>query len=64
MTYLQPVLPTVSQAFDLFIDSIYENMNKRIYQYANKDLIIEKTGLGYDAALLGAATSAIKGMDT
>jgi len=53
----------VSQDFDLFIDSLKRTFYEMVFKEANKNLIIEKTGLGYDAALIGAAAIAWRGLN-
>ena len=48
----------VSQSFDLFEPALLQTVRARIYRHANPDLSIDVTGLGYHAALLGAAAIA------
>ncbi|MBT3318666.1 MAG: ROK family protein, partial [Clostridia bacterium] len=49
----------VSASFDLFADTLRETVMQRIYQSANKTLIIETSALGYNASLIGAASLAL-----
>ena len=44
---------------ELIMPAIETNFKRFVFEKANKDIKIVKTGLGYDAALLGAATLAI-----
>lgn len=53
----------VSMSFSLFEDALREVVNKRIYRGANKNLEIVQTGLGYNAALLGAAALGFRGVN-
>jgi glucokinase len=46
----------VSQDFDLFSDALTQAYQSRVFTRANPDVRILRTGLGYNAALLGAAT--------
>ena len=48
----------VAQSFDLFYPSLIESFNKRVFKQANQSISIEKTQLGYEAGLLGAAALA------
>ena len=48
---------------ELIMPAIKSNFSKFVFEKANKDIKIVKTGLGYDAALLGAATLAIVKLD-
>lgn len=48
----------VSGAFDLFYPSLWESFQTRLFKQVNKSITIEKTGLGYEAGLLGAAAIA------
>jgi len=48
---------------DLIMPTIKQVFNKYSLEQANKDLKIIKTGLGYNAPLLGAATVAIIGVE-
>ena len=50
----------VMESFDLIEASMKESYKKNVYFYANRDLEIEHTGLGYYAALLGAAAVAFR----
>ena len=45
----------VARAWDLFYPSLEETFRKEIFRRANEDVKIERTALGYEAALLGAA---------
>lgn len=49
----------VSDAFDLFCLSMMDTVRAMTYREASRHVSIEKTGLGYDAALVGAAALAI-----
>jgi glucokinase-like ROK family protein len=51
----------VSESFDLFYDQIIESTNRYIYIKANKNVSIERTALGSNAALIGAAACAFLG---
>ena len=51
----------VSKAFELFEPSMTETIKSRTYKLASEHVRVEKTALGYDAALIGAAALAIKG---
>jgi glucokinase len=48
----------VSEAFDLFYPELIKTVDKMTYREASKHIVIEKTGLGYDAALIGATSLA------
>ncbi len=48
----------VARAFDLFYPTLWEKFQKCVFRQANQSLTIEKTGLGYEAGLLGAASLA------
>ena len=48
----------VAGAFDLFFPSLWETFQKCLFKQTNGSLTIEKTGLGYEAGLLGAASLA------
>ena len=48
----------VAGAFDLFYPALWEKFQKCVFRQANQFLTIEKTGLGYEAGLLGAASLA------
>jgi glucokinase len=50
----------VMESFDLIEASMKESYKKNVYFYANRALEIEHTGLGYYAALLGAAAVAFR----
>lgn len=45
-------------AFELFYPSLLETFQKYLFKQTNKKVIIERTGLGYEAGLLGAAALA------
>lgn len=48
----------VAGAFDLFYPALQEKFQKYVFRQANESLTIEKTGLGYEAGLLGAVSLA------
>lgn len=48
----------VSMDLELFLPEIHRVIGKMVFKDANKNLIIEKTALSYDAALIGAAAVA------
>lgn len=50
----------VMESFDLVLPAMQEAYKKNVYYYANEGLEIEHTGLGYYAALLGAAAVAFR----
>lgn len=50
----------VTKAFELFERSMLETVKSRTYRFASKHVRVEKTLLGYDAALIGAAALAIQ----
>jgi glucokinase len=50
----------VSMAFGLFEDSLKQTIRENLYQKANENLMVCRTGLGYDGALLGAAAVAFR----
>jgi hypothetical protein len=50
----------VSQDFDLFSDALSRAYQARVFERANPGLRILPTALGYNAALLGAATLAFE----
>ena len=52
----------VCQSFDLLKPHIEASLKKHLFSFANKNLSIEKTGLGYYASLLGAAALAAEKM--
>jgi len=52
----------VSMDAELFMPSLRETVDKYMFKRANQKLLIERTGLGYDAALIGAAAIAWKGI--
>jgi predicted NBD/HSP70 family sugar kinase len=49
----------VSDAFDLFYPDLADTVNRMTYRKASSHVSLEKTGLGYDAALIGAAALAL-----
>ena len=49
----------VSQDFELLKDGINVSLDKYLFKQANKNITVEKTQLGYNAALIGAAAVAI-----
>lgn len=49
----------ISDAFELFYPSLMDIVRAMTYGKASRHVSIEKTGLGYDAALIGAAALAI-----
>jgi glucokinase len=53
----------VSGSLDLLMPKINETVRKQVFMSANTNLEIQKTKLGYDAALLGAAAIAQKGIN-
>ncbi len=48
----------VAQSFDLLEKPIYSSLEKYVFKTANPSYSIQKTGLGYYAALIGAAAVA------
>ncbi len=48
----------VAGAFDLFYPTLADTLHERLFKPVNKTLTVEKTGLGYEAGLLGAAALA------
>ena len=52
----------VSAAMDLFYPSLMETLDKKVFKAANQNLLAEKTALGYDAALYGAAALGFRGI--
>ncbi len=48
----------VAGAFDLFYPTLWKTFQECVFKQPNKDLTIEKTGLGYEAGLAGAAALA------
>lgn len=48
----------VAGAFDLFYPALWETFERCLFKATNKTLTIEKTGLGYEAGLMGAASLA------
>ncbi len=49
----------ISAAFDLFEPEMVRTIERMTYREASRRVSVEKTGLGYDAALVGAATLAL-----
>jgi predicted NBD/HSP70 family sugar kinase len=49
----------VSQDFELLREGIDASLDKYSFKQANKSITVEKTHLGYNAALIGAAAVAI-----
>lgn len=49
----------VSQDFELLREGINASLDKYLFKQANKNITVEKTKLGYNAALIGAAAVAI-----
>ena len=47
----------VSMEYDLFMEDLEKTVRKKIYHFANKDLQITRTKLGYHASLIGAAAN-------
>jgi glucokinase len=52
----------VSLGFDLFRPSLERTLETHVYKGANPNIIVEPTALGYNAALLGAATLSFTGV--
>ncbi len=52
----------VSMDIDLFLPELKKTVDRLIFRDANRNLTIERTGLLYDAALIGAAAIARRGM--
>ncbi len=48
----------VAGAFDLFYPTLWKTFERCLFKATNKTLTIEKTGLGYEAGLMGAASLA------
>ena len=53
----------VMQDFNLVRKTLLEQFSNNVFNKANNKVIIEKTGLGYNAALLGAALVGMKGRE-
>jgi len=51
----------VSAGMDLFYPKMKMTLDSMVFRAANSDLSIERTALGYDAALFGAATTGFEG---
>lgn len=54
----------VSLSFDLFEKPLWDALNEHIYLTANSNLSILPTPLGYHAALLGAASLGLEGLES
>jgi glucokinase len=50
----------VSESFELFAPSMMETVKNYTYAHASEHVRLEKTGLGRNAALIGAAALAIR----
>lgn len=50
----------VSGAFDLFYPSLLATFQRHLFKQVNKTISVEKTGLNYEAGLLGAAAIAFQ----
>lgn len=48
----------VAGSFDLFYPALWETFERCLFKATNKTLTVEKTGLGYEAGLMGAAALA------
>lgn len=48
----------VAGSFDLFYPALWKTFERCLFKATNKTLTIEKTGLGYEAGLMGAASLA------
>ena len=48
----------VAGSFDLFYPALWETFERCLFKATNKALTVEKTGLGYEAGLMGAASLA------
>jgi len=51
----------VSAGMDLFYPKMKKTLDSMVFRAANRDLSIERTALGYDAALFGAAATGFEG---
>lgn len=49
----------VGLAADLYRESLQETVSQQLYRHANANLRIERSAIGYDASLLGAAALAL-----
>ena len=49
----------ISMNYDLFIEELEKSVRKKIYFTANKNLLIKRTKLGYQASLIGAAANCL-----
>ena len=54
----------ISMDYDLFCGEMEKTVQKKIYQTANKNLLIKRTRLGYHASLLGAAANCLYQMQS
>jgi glucokinase len=52
----------VSLSFDLFYPRLQATLDQMVFRQANGTLRVERTALGYDAALLGAAAVGLRGL--
>ena len=52
----------VIQSYHLLQEAIGASLDRYVFRQGNKDVVVEKTGLGYYAALIGAAAIAQKGL--
>lgn len=52
----------VAMDMELFFPELMDTVNQMVFKEANKNLIIERTALSYNAALIGATAIAQKGM--
>lgn len=52
----------VAMEYDLFIGALEKTVKQMVFRQANRNIKIEKTALGYDAAIIGAAAIAIRGL--
>ena len=50
----------VSESMDLFYPALMETLNRMLFRAANPNLTVEKTALGNDAGLLGAAAVGLR----
>lgn len=52
----------VSADIDLFMPELQRAVDEMVFKEANKNFVIERTALSYEATLVGAAAIALKGM--
>ena len=52
----------VMQNFDLLQQPIEAAIDRYVFRQANRKIVVERTGLGYDAALIGCAAIARRGL--